>query len=137
MNKQILERCTEIARSLYVEPDLRSFHCTFLVHRRRIIAIGVNERKTHPVNLEHPYIAREYPYANISETVGTHSELKAIRKWRYWYPTISPDRLQVINIRLNRQLELRMSKPCQGCRSLLHQHGFHDIWYSTPEGFKS
>ena len=58
--------------------DLRCRHFSFILDRNKIISIGLNSLKTHPKNLKYNYVNKLNQ--NISDIVGTHSELSAVIK---------------------------------------------------------
>ena len=129
---KILEKIKEIAfafdRELF--PN-RSLHLSFIIYKGRIISIGQNSKKTHPTNLKNKKINREG--INISPIKGTCSELSAIKKLKA-LTNIPTDKCQLINIRINKNNQIRMSKPCVSCDNLLAYHSFQSVWFSDEKG---
>jgi deoxycytidylate deaminase len=108
--------------------DLRCRHFSFILDRNRIISIGMNSTKTHPMNLKYNYINKNKQ--KISDIVGTHSELNAIIK----LGIEDCSKLTLINTRINRNNLLDNSAPCHGCSDMINQLNFKNVFYTTCEG---
>ena len=78
------------------QADLRCRHFSFILDRNRIISIGLNSLKTHPLNLKYKYVNKNNQ--SISNIVGTHSELSAVIK----LGKEDCSKLTLINTRINR-----------------------------------
>lgn len=108
--------------------DQRCRHFSFVMHKNRIIAVGVNSPKTHPINLRHNFVnKRNIP---IHDLVGTHSELNAVIK----LGINECDGLVMVNTRVNRRNEIDFSMPCCGCKSFLKTLNFKQILYTNKCG---
>ncbi len=129
---KIFDKIKEIAfafdRNLFLS---RSLHLSFIIYKGRIISIGQNSKKTHPVNLKNKKI--NYDGIDISPIKGTCSELSAIKRLKN-LTNIPTEKCQLINIRVNKKNEIRMSNPCQSCESLLRFFQMKDIYYSDNDG---
>lgn len=106
----------------------RCRHFSFVFDGTHIVSVGTNSRKTHPANLDFPYVSRKSK--KISEVVGTHSELKAalragMRNCRG---------LTLVNTRVNRNGRLDYSRPCGGCMELIEKLGFLKVYYTDRKG---
>jgi len=108
--------------------DLRCRHFSFILDRNRIISIGMNSTKTHPMNLKYNYINKNKQ--KISDIVGTHIELNAIIK----LGIEDCSKLTLINTRINRNNLLDNSAPCHGCSDMINQLNFKNVFYTTCEG---
>jgi deoxycytidylate deaminase len=108
--------------------DLRCRHFSFILQRNRIISIGLNSTKTHPLNLKYNYINKNKE--KISDIVGTHSELNAVIK----LGEEDCSKLTLINTRINRNNLLDYSAPCNGCSDMIKQLNFQNVFYSTNNG---
>jgi deoxycytidylate deaminase len=96
---------------------MRASHVAFLIKSGKIEKIGVNKRRTHPEISKHPYHEGH---------VGIHAELDCILK-------INKEDLsdyEMLVLRVDKNNNLAMSKPCSGCQSLLNQFNIKEIWYS-------
>ena len=58
--------------------DQRCRHFSFILHKKRILSIGFNSIKTHPLNLKLNFVNKKND--PINNVVGTHSELSAVIK---------------------------------------------------------
>lgn len=106
----------------------RCKHFSFILKNKRIVSIGINSPKTHPLNLRYNYINKQRH--KISEVVGTHSELRAVIKlgledYRGY---------TLVNTRINRKHELDYSFPCNGCMEMIRELGFDKVLYTTKTG---
>lgn len=108
--------------------DLRCRHFSFILDRNRIISIGLNSSKTHPKNLKYNYVNKLKE--NISDIVGTHSELNAVIK----LGQEDCSKLTLVNTRINRNNDLDYSAPCSGCSDMIKQLNFKEVYYSNNEG---
>ena len=109
----------------------RSLHLSFIIYKGRIISIGQNSKKTHPINLRNPRINKEG--VNISNIKGSCSEWGAISRLRN-LTNIPSAKCSLINIRINKLNEIRMSQPCSSCRNLIRYQGFKNVWFSNETG---
>jgi len=108
--------------------DLRCRHFSFILNKRKILAIGFNNQKTHPFNLKYKFVNRKN--IPINDLVGTHSELNALIK----LGTDDVEGLTLVNTRVNRKGDIDFSMPCTGCQSFLTTLNFKKIFYSTKDG---
>jgi len=134
--KQIinLKKITEISMALAGRSltNKRCKHFSFIFKGKRLLSIGINSSKTHPANLKYNY--RNKQNHNISEFVGTHSELSAVL--RLGLEDCSG--LTIVNTRINRNNKIDYSCPCSGCMEMIKQLGFKKIIFSNKDqGFSS
>ena len=108
--------------------DLRCRHFSFIIDRNRIISIGLNSLKTHPLNLKYRYVNKMKE--NISNIVGTHSELSAVLK----LGQEDCSKLTLVNTRINRNNMLDFSAPCSGCSDMINQLNFKNTYYTNSQG---
>jgi len=83
-------KCLEIPR--------HKKHCSIILHKNKILSVGINRFKTHPLAVKHGYLFGE-----------VHSELDAFLKCD------RRDGLELWNFRFNRQGQMRISRPCLKC----------------------
>jgi len=112
--------------------DYRCRHASFILHRGKILSIGINQPgKTHPYNLKFRY--RNKRNQPISDIIGIHSELAAIIK----LGRHSLENLDIINTRIDRNERLVLARPCHGCIDMLQQLRINNIYYSNNQaGFE-
>lgn len=108
--------------------DLRCRHFSFILDRNRIISIGMNSTKTHPLNLKYNYVNKDNK--SISDIVGTHAELNAVIK----LGEEDCSKLTLINTRINRNNMLDYSCPCSGCSDMIKQLNFKNVYFSNAQG---
>lgn len=108
--------------------DLRCRHFSFIMDKNKIISIGLNSLKTHPKNLKYNYVNKLNQ--NISDIVGTHSELSAVIK----LGEEDCSGLTLVNTRINRNNELDFSAPCSGCLDMIKQLNFKNVYFSNNSG---
>lgn len=123
MKKSLLAQCTKIAQDYRTKhPEWNHFlHYCFIVQANAIVEWATN--RTGP-----PLTHRGYPPSGKQ-----HAEPLAWFKARGLLT--SHRSIEAVNIRLNRQGELRLSKPCACCYSFLHSVGCRTVWFSTDAGF--
>lgn len=126
-------RLEEIAKSLIdFDDDKRCHHFSFILLKKRIIAIGVNYRKTHPLNLKNKVFSK-WSGLDFSATKYTCSEFNAITKLKRM-TNIDTKKCVLVNIRLDRKLKKVNSKPCKSCQNLLRFFSFKKIYWTNEEG---
>lgn len=101
-----------------LQMDRRKKHCSVIIRKGRVISVGTNQLKTHPMAKKYGYLFDEM-----------HSELDAFRKCR------ERDGIELWNFRFNRMGEERFSKPCIKCLPWCVQV-FDRICYTTGEGIQ-
>lgn len=102
----------------------RCFHCAFILKKARLVAIGVNQFKSHPRMLD---------FAYLPHNTFIHAELSVVLKSKL--DDFSNCKMIVLRINNNNQLDY--SKYCGGCTSVVKQLGFKEAWYSTQKGFEN
>lgn len=108
--------------------DQRCRHFSFILNKKKILAIGVNRQKTHPFNLKFNFVNRRN--MPINDLVGVHSELNALIR----LGTDDVSGLTLVNTRVNRNNQIDFSMPCTGCQSFLRTLDFKRVYYSTKDG---
>jgi len=124
MNKRILDTCLSIARNRNTEkhhPEYGAFmHFSFVVKDNKILEYATN----------HSGVTRYSKfYSRVSKT---HAEAAAynrakglMRKGSEW---------EMVNIRLNKDGDIKNSAPCSGCSILLKLFGCRKVWFTTSDG---
>lgn len=120
--KHILQQCSDIAR----RKNPGKNHCACKIHFSFVIQNG--QIVKWPTN-KNAIPTKHKDRAQI------HSETGSLRKAKFLLMRKKP--FDIINIRLNRQGALRMSKPCKKCLLLLKMVGCRTVHYSTDNGFVS
>jgi tRNA(Arg) A34 adenosine deaminase TadA len=116
------ETLVRVARSFIELTPHRCKHFSFACKKNEVYAVGWNQPfKTHP-------LAKKFGY----KFNCIHSELHAILKLN-----VKPSELRkytLVNVRLDKQGEVKMSKPCKVCQKLLGVFQFAEVYYSTNLG---
>lgn len=109
----------------------RNLHLSFLIYKGGIISIGQNSKKTHPINLKNRKINKNG--VDISNFKGICSEWSAISKLKN-LTNIPAHKCSLINIRINKNNEIKMSRPCNGCLKLIAFFNINNVFYSNEKG---
>lgn len=125
-----LEKVIEITYALAgkCRHTKRCRHFSFIFENKRLLSIGMNSPKTHPLNLKYNYVNKQKN--NISDVIGTHSELSAVIK-------LGEEEccgLTLVNTRINRNNKLDYSYPCAGCLDMIKKLKFKRVIYSDRNG---
>lgn len=97
-------------------------HFAFLVKKGKILSAGTNNiRKTVPTAHKNGY---PYPYR--------HAEIDSILSAPRF---INFKKCTLVVIRVNKNGEILMSRPCKHCRNFIKKFNFKEVIYSTDEGF--
>ena len=127
MKNSLIRESLRIAREkLPRHPERMHWpHFSFIIQNNKII-----EWKTN--NNAEP--ARHLGYHTQLENgmAKTHAELNAYRAAKGLLNQNKP--FETINIRLNRQGEIRLSAPCKCCFTFLKTMGCSQCWFSTDVG---
>lgn len=128
MNRR-LEKCIEIASSLRPhKQNGRSFHATFIFDKKRIVSIGTNDyNKHHPYHKMGKYLGYKENPENYKPCL--HSEISAIIK-------LGEEDLShytVVNVRVDKNNQIALAKPCLNCLRVLQQTGYKKLFYTDPE----
>lgn len=100
-----------------------------LVNNRDIISVGVNGRKTHPLQAHY----NKYRIFDNGEKCKNllHAELDAIIKYKDDIPKGS----KIYIFRIWKTGKVGIGRPCPGCMLALRERGINDIYYTTDEGY--
>lgn len=130
MKKSLLLEAVQFAKAkMHNHPEFDKFiHFSFIVQHNKIIGYGRN-------CAQEP--SKHYGYHQLSSDKTfkpkTHSEINAFKKTK---GIINWDwKFSIINVRLNRLGQVRLSKPCRCCYNLLKALGCSEFYYSSDIGF--
>lgn len=111
-----IDKLVEYARPICLDIPRTKKHVSLIVRKGRVLAIGTNAFKGHPLATRIGYRFGEQ-----------HSELNALIKCS------QRERITLVNVRFNKDDQMRMARPCQlclpWCASL-----FDEIYYTCPDG---
>src|SRR5579859_4291261 len=114
----------ELARKYVHKCDVfnKSLHVTLLMHGNFPVEYGVNCESAH--------LANAHGYIHCSQ----HSEYNCIQRFRRKNMLGQLYELDLYNIRISRRHELKMSRPCARCQTLLNKYQPRRIFYTDDYG---
>jgi len=119
MTKRLLDDCVRLAKILVHKHTQHFQHYTFVVRDNKIIEWGTNKSAE-------PLIFLGYsPHQKI------HSEFMA---WRAAKGLLHGKEFEMVNVRLGKKSEIKISKPCEVCYAWLLTLNCSHIWYTTSSG---
>jgi len=122
-----LEKCISLTKALHeLDSDLKCQHSSFIFHKNRIITIGKNSKKSNPTNRRNPKTGTNGE--QISDKY-TCSELNAFIKFKN-LTNIDFSKTNLVTTRIDRNGEIRNSKPCTSCQNLIKFLNPKKIFYS-------
>jgi len=127
MKRRLLQQAITCALDkLPTHPEYMHFpHFSFIVVRGKIVSWSTNTRMEPPIH---------YGYHRPwDETYRPkyHAEVSAYKRATITEP------FEIINVRLNRCGEIKLSRPCRPCCKLMTELGCKRIWFSSESGFLS
>jgi hypothetical protein len=129
MNSYRRERLIEIAKSLQHCREGRSLHFSFILKNNQLLVTSVNSyKKLHPYHRFGLY----KPLKNNCQNyiAGVHSEISAIREYINKFGNSDFSGLTIFNVRLSKNGEEMLSKPCGNCQRVLDSFNFKSILWT-------
>lgn len=127
-----LQKSLDLSFSLFdIDYGLRVQVFSFGWHGSKLIAIGRNKNKTHPLNRRNKLIFKDTGKVHLEKKICAELDLalKIKRKTNIDYKKIT-----IVNVRLDRNGNICNSKPCRSCESLIEYIGPRSIYYTNTEG---
>ncbi len=123
MNTKLGDRCVSLARELATFDSWHSqLHFSFLCIRNKILTSGRNHKwRSEP-------LGKQFGQRFHSR----HSEISVIKQFDWSYNLLPKTTL--VNVRLNKDLRVMLSKPCRFCQKMLVSFDVGQVFYSTNEG---
>lgn len=132
-NKSQFKRLEDIAVSLIDwNNPIRCRHFSFILNKKRIVAIGFNQQKTHPTNLKNRKVSA-ITGEDFSDQKHICSEFSAIIKLKN-LTNIDTKKCTLVNLRYDRNKQLALASPCMSCISLLKYHEFKKVIWTNNSG---
>lgn len=130
MKSSLFKEAMKIAvAKIDTHPERKYYmHYSFIVQNNKIIAWATNTKKEPP--LHYGYHSRIQYYEKYPPK--THSEIQAYKRAR---GILGKNYFEIINIRLNQQAEVKISKPCPCCYEILSELGCRRFYYSSKFEF--
>lgn len=122
MNIKLQKRLISTSIDLADFTDYTQRHFSFLLLRNKVICTGINDRnKTNP-------IAKKFGFYQPN----IHSEVACLLNAPIKVRDLR--RFTMVNIRIDQNNNLMLSRPCKFCQRVLASFGISQLWYSTGEG---
>lgn len=128
MNNYRKERLINIARNLQDLRTGKSLHFSFILDKNKLLCFAANDYK----NQHMSYRFGEYKShtTNSKYVAGRHSESEVLRMYLNKFGNLDVSGLTLYNIRLGKNGDTMLSKPCMNCGKLLDNLSFKDILWS-------
>lgn len=121
MKKKVLRKLKKALEEH--EPVFRVRIVAAIVHKGKIVAVGKNQTKTHPVAAL---------YGKHEEAIYLHAEVDAINKAKKRLGSLSKTELYVM--RMKQDGTIGLSLPCEGCSRCIVAHNIPKVTYSNDNG---
>jgi len=127
---KIVQKSITISQQLFpstysLRSKYQTFHFAFIYKRNTLLSIGQNSYEFNNKALK---FANLYGVQEKRKYPSLHAEISAISK--IFDREYIDNSMKMVVIRLNKMGELRNSKPCPACQSVIDALGIERIWYS-------
>lgn len=131
ISKEVINRFNnyiDIAKALKCHKQTgRSFHVTFAVQKKKVLAIGINNYDRVVSKIKY---GQYKIYGPESYKPCLHSEISVILK----LGREDCSNIEFYNIRIDNNNEIASSKPCNNCMNMFNILGFKKIYYINNQG---
>lgn len=93
-----------------------------IVYKNDIVAVGVNQKKSHPFQAQ---------YARHAESIYLHAETDAIKNALKVITVDDLSKSKLFVVRVTKDDKFAMAKPCVGCMRAIVNFGIRSVFYST------
>lgn len=126
-----VEKFLSLARSLAEESSFRRFRLgSCIVKKGKIISVGFNLHKTHPLQRHYNTLLRTDIEADAPHYI--HAEMAALIKAKSLNIDLKGAELYVYRIAADG--EPSMARPCAACMKAIKVHGIKKVYYTTNDG---
>lgn len=128
---KILKKAIKLSRDRFnPNPYQRRYHFTIAFDVNKPILICQNN----PIKINHKAyrIGQKFKIKTYQEFPYVHSESYLVSKLLDRYNTIDTN-LSIVNIRINRQGIILLSKPCENCQKILDAVGLKRVYWSINQ----
>lgn len=115
-----LNLLAKIARAANNSP-LRSRHAAAIILRNEVVSIGLNQKKSHPLQRE---------FATTQHNIYLHAEIAAINNATKNRSFLDLSKALLYVVRIRTETEFGYSEPCKGCVKAAMDFGIKKIIYS-------
>lgn len=126
---KILRKALKLSQERFKpNPFQRRYHFTIAFDGNKPILICQNN----PIKINHKAykIGQQFNIQTYQDFPYVHSESYLISKLLDRYNTIDTN-LSIVNVRINRQGRILLSKPCENCQKILDAVGLNKIYWTT------
>lgn len=129
----------KLAKATAETSDFKNFHLGCVItYKKRILSVGVNSYKTHPMQKEFNRKNRKFTKSNKPILDSVHSEIDALTKISYpieqnidWKNV----KIYIYRISKGRKNGHGLARPCAACMAAIKDKGIRHIYYTTNEGY--
>lgn len=119
-----------LARCMAENSDVYKYkHGACVVKKGKILAVGYNQYKSHPLQKMYNKTAKTSKTAN--DPYYVHAEVKALSKLK----DMDLSDCEIYVYRLNCQGQNSISRPCNACMAAIVESGIKKIIYTTDTGY--
>lgn len=104
-----------------VLPVARARHVAILANGNKIISIGYNQYKSHPLQKK---------FGRNSDSVYLHAEISAVANALRRYDEDELSKFSLYILKLDNQDEIGNSAPCVGCQRAIAHYGIQEVVHS-------
>jgi deoxycytidylate deaminase len=104
-----------------IKHNLRCRHAAFLVEKNKIISIGMNKEKSHPLQKE---------FSRFANMTYLHAEIDCLKS----VGKFDLNKTTLYILRIDKNGQYANSAPCKGCQEFLNQTKIRRIVYSVNNG---
>lgn len=122
MNIKIRNKLKALAED--VEPVSRVRLVAAVLYKNKIISIGKNQYKTHPVMKK---------FGRNSEAIYLHAEIDAINKAAKLLSEKQFKKSHLYVVRVKKDGSLGLAKPCNGCQKCIDHYNINTVEYTSNE----
>ena len=131
MNERLFKRALETSFALFDEERDKTARCFVTCcafHKGKLLHIGVNNPKTHSINNKNPLTCRRTGV--VIENKGSCSELVTMKNIKY-KTNIPFNKIELVNVRIDRNKNVAYSRPCLSCASLITYINPKSLYFSV------
>lgn len=126
----MFNKSLELANALWEQNcKIRCQVWSFAFWKGRLLAVSKNNARTHPLNLRNPI----YVQGRLLDTRGSCAELGLFIKLRNT-TNIPFNKITIVNVRLDRNKRIAMSRPCLSCSNLIKYLNPRNLFYTNDLG---
>lgn len=104
----------EVLKKEAIKGGMLQNHCACILKNNKIISVGLNK----------------YLLNNGSSNYSIHAEQDAIINMKKKYKINKKDNLTLIVIRIDKEMNLKNSRPCKRCCNIIEKYPFNKVVYS-------